>query len=78
MNSMPGTTTAQVLIKSIGSLVLVRLKGGREIRGILRSFDQHLNLVIEEAEELKKDKTRKLGMIIVRGDNVIFVSPVLK
>ena len=73
---MPGPATAQILVKSIGSSVLVKLKGGREVRGILRGFDQHLNLVLDEAEELKSNKTRKLGTIIVRGDNVVFISPV--
>jgi len=72
---MSGTTS--VLMESIGSIVLVRLKGGREIRGILRSFDQHLNLVLDEAEEMRRDnKVRKLGLIIIRGDNVVLVSPV--
>ncbi|RLE82448.1 MAG: RNA-binding protein [Thermoprotei archaeon] len=72
---MPGPTTAQVLLKALGTTVLVKLKGGREVRGVLRSFDQHLNLVLDEAEEVKSNKTRKLGTIIVRGDNVVLVSP---
>ena len=75
---MPGPSTSQVLMESLGSTVLVKLRGNREIRGILRSFDQHLNLVLDDAEEVKSDKTRKLGVIIVRGDNVILVSPVTK
>jgi len=57
-------------------MVLVKLKGGREVRGVLRSFDQHLNLVLDDAEELRESKTRKLGLIIVRGDNVVLISPV--
>ncbi|RLF21628.1 MAG: RNA-binding protein [Thermoprotei archaeon] len=74
---MPGSSTAEILSQAIGTLVLVRLKGGREIRGKLRSFDQHMNLVLEEAEELKpQNKNRKLGTIIVRGDNVVLISPV--
>ncbi|MCD6369185.1 MAG: RNA-binding protein [Thermoproteales archaeon] len=72
---MPGPTTAQILLKSLGTTVLVKLKGGREVRGILRSFDQHLNLVLDEAEEIKNNRSRRLGTIIVRGDNVILVSP---
>ena len=75
---MPGPATAQELMKSIGSMVLVKLKGGRKVRGILRSFDQHLNLVLDEAEDISGGKSRKLGTIIVRGDNVIFVSPVTR
>ncbi|MCD6562845.1 MAG: RNA-binding protein [Thermoproteales archaeon] len=70
--------TAELLQKSLGSMVLVRLKGGREIRGILKSFDQHLNLVLMDAEEMKESKQRKLGTVIVRGDNVMIISPVLQ
>lgn len=67
----------KLLSESLGNIVLVKLKGGREIRGILKSYDQHLNLVLESAEEMRANgKTRKLGTIIIRGDNVILISPV--
>ncbi len=69
--------TAELLSKSLGNTVLVKLKGGREVRGVLLSYDQHLNLVLENAEEIRNSKTRQLGTIIVRGDNVVIVSPVL-
>ncbi len=69
----PGTS--ELLHKSLGTTVLVKLKGGRELRGILQSFDQHLNLVLDDAEEMQESKTRKLGTVIVRGDNVILISP---
>ncbi|MCQ5377639.1 MAG: LSm family protein [Candidatus Methanomethylicia archaeon] len=66
----------EMLSESLGSFVLVKLKGGREVRGLMKSFDQHLNLVLDEAEELIPDKEpKKLGAIIVRGDNVVIVSP---
>lgn len=66
----------EILSESLGSFVLVKLKGGREVRGLMKSFDQHLNLVLEGAEELAADKEpKKLGTIIVRGDNVVIVSP---
>lgn len=65
-----------MLNESLGYMVLVKLKGGKEVRGVLKSFDQHLNIVLENAEELVPDKdARKLGTIIVRGDNVVIVSP---
>ncbi len=68
--------TTEILEESLGKTVLVRLRGGRSIRGRLKGFDQHLNLVLEETEDTSNmEKVRKLGTIIVRGDNVVIVSP---
>ena len=69
-------TTHRVLGESIGSIVLVKLRDIGEVRGRLRSYDQHLNLVLEDAEEILEDgRTRKLGTIVIRGDTVLLVSP---
>ncbi len=69
-------TTHKVLEENIGSIVLVKLRGDIVVRGRLKSFDQHLNLVLEDAEEIKSDgSARKLGTLVIRGDNVILVSP---
>jgi len=68
--------TTKILEESLGKTVLVRLKGGKSLRGKLKGFDQHLNLVLEETEDTTDaEKVRKLGSIIVRGDNVIIISP---
>jgi len=56
--------------------VLVRLKGGRDLRGKLVSYDTHVNLVLEEAEEIHEEEVRKrFGTMVIRGDNVVFISP---
>ena len=66
----------ELLSKSLDMRVLIKLKGGRELRGKLRGFDQHMNLVLEDADDISKvNTTQKLGTIIVRGDNVIIISP---
>lgn len=66
----------KIFQESLGRIVLVELKGGRSVRGKLYSYDQHMNLVLEDAEEVSSDgNARKLGMIIVRGDNVVLISP---
>jgi small nuclear ribonucleoprotein len=73
---MAELATTSLLNSSLGNVVLIKLKGGRELRGRLRSFDQHLNLVLEEAEEVRHDgETKKLGLVLIRGDNVVLVSP---
>jgi small nuclear ribonucleoprotein (snRNP)-like protein len=43
--------TTEILEQNIGKIVLVRLKGGKSLRGRLKGFDQHLNLVLEETED---------------------------
>ena len=58
--------------------VLVSLKGGREIRGILQGYDVHMNLVLDKAEEMENGQVQKVGTLIVRGDNVIYISPSLE
>jgi len=63
------------LESSIGKNILLRLKGGGGIRGTLLGFDAHMNIVLDNAEEVFKDNAKRLGMIIVRGDNIILVSP---
>ncbi|BES80603.1 LSm family protein [Pyrodictium abyssi] len=69
-------TTHRVLGDNIGSIVLVKLKDANEVRGKLKSYDQHLNLVLEDAEEVYEDgRTRKLGTIVIRGDTVLLISP---
>ncbi|GAB7015060.1 MULTISPECIES: LSM domain-containing protein [Methanogenium] len=55
--------------------VIVSLKGGREIRGILQGYDVHMNLVLDNAEEDIDGVAEKRGTLIVRGDNVIYISP---
>ncbi len=66
----------KVLDESLGKVVLIKLKGGKVIRGVLQGFDQHMNLSLERAEEVDEDgKANSLGTLIVRGDNIIMISP---
>jgi len=66
----------KVLDESLGRVVLIKMKGSKVIRGTLLGFDQHMNLLLEESEEiLDEGKTTSLGTIVVRGDNVVIISP---
>ena len=66
----------KVLDESINKVVLIKLKGDKTIRGNLHGFDQHMNLLLDQSEEIQSEGDSKdLGTIVVRGDNVIMVSP---
>ena len=66
----------KILEDSLGKIVLVRLRGGKNLRGRLKGFDQHLNLVLDETDDTTDvENVNKLGAIIVRGDNVVIISP---
>ena len=68
--------TTEILEQNLGKVVLVRLRGGKSLRGRLKGFDQHLNLVLEETDDTSDiENAKKLGLIIVRGDNVVLISP---
>lgn len=65
----------RLLEESVGKKVLIKLKGNKVIRGVLQGFDQHMNLLLKESEEVVEDGSKVLGTIVVRGDNVVLISP---
>ncbi len=77
MSELSRDITIKMLADSLHKKVLIRLKGGKRIRGNLEGFDQHMNLLLQNGEELQEDGSFKpLGSVIIRGDNVIFISPI--
>ena len=66
----------KVLDESINKKVLIKLKGGKTITGMLQVFDQHMNLLLDQSEEIPSEgDSKSLGSIVVRGDNVVMISP---
>jgi small nuclear ribonucleoprotein len=65
-----------LLQQSLHKRVLVEMKGGRSFRGVLDAFDQHLNLVLSNAEEVVGDQvTPRPGVTLLRGDSIVYISP---
>ena len=66
----------KVLDESINEVVLIKLKGNKTIRGNLLGFDQHMNLLLDYSEDIPAEgEPTSLGTIVVRGDNVVMISP---
>ncbi|KJA29860.1 hypothetical protein HYPSUDRAFT_31870 [Hypholoma sublateritium FD-334 SS-4] len=75
---------------SLSERVYVKLRGDRELTGILHAYDGHMNLIMSDVEEtimivdpegasngrgVVNVAKRKMDMLFVRGDGVILVSP---
>ena len=71
-----------VLNDAKGKRVLIKLKRGTEISGILQAMDLHLNMWLDDAEQVSGEGETKekinLGTVLVRGDNILYVSPAEK
>eukprot|EP00761_Pharyngomonas_kirbyi_P013495 gb/GECH01013524.1/.p1 GENE.gb/GECH01013524.1/~~gb/GECH01013524.1/.p1 ORF type:complete len:146 (+),score=40.56 gb/GECH01013524.1/:1-438(+) len=74
---LPGTAS---LAQHLDNILLVQLRDGRILLGMLRSFDQFANIVLENCVERivvgHKFGDIPLGLYIVRGENVAFLGDV--
>ena len=65
-----------VLNSSLNNTVIVGLKGGVEFRGLMVAYDVHMNIVLENAEQLFNGEVKRgVGTILLRGDSVTYISP---
>lgn len=83
---MSETQPVDKIEKAIDKRIFIKLKGRRSIKAVLRSFDEHLNLFLEETLEITKKYNRvenevkienienELDSIILRGDNVVLLT----
>ncbi|MEM2935390.1 MAG: LSM domain-containing protein [Candidatus Thermoplasmatota archaeon] len=67
-----------LLETSVNREVSIRLKDGRILIGKLSGYDAYLNIVLEDAkEEREKDNEKiekRLGRVMVRGNNIVSIS----
>jgi small nuclear ribonucleoprotein (snRNP)-like protein len=63
-----------VLSRNIGKNVYIRLKGAQVVKGTFLGYDPHWNISLAEAEECRNHRRVPLGKLILRGNNVLFVS----
>ncbi|MCW6158186.1 MAG: RNA-binding protein [Thermoplasmatales archaeon] len=50
------------------------LKDNTVLEGVLESYDDYMNIVISNTEEITETNKRKLGTVILRGSNVVRIS----
>ena len=63
-----------LLENSVNREVSLLLKDGRVLKGKLTGYDQYMNLVLEDTREEKGDAERRLGNVVLRGNNIVSIA----
>eukprot|EP00038_Savillea_parva_P030568 m.78671 g.78671 ORF g.78671 m.78671 type:complete len:103 (+) comp9235_c0_seq2:49-357(+) len=80
----PAKTSILNLDRFMDKEIRVKFTGGREVVGVLKGWDQLLNLVLDSTTEFLRDpddvykvsdQTRSLGLVVCRGTQVVVVMP---
>lgn len=65
----------QLLEKSLSKRVSLLLKDSRVLVGTLVGYDDYMNMVLEDTEETQGDQIRRIGTVVLRGNNVVTIVP---
>ena len=80
MDSLIPFTTSGSLVDCVDRKMLVILRDGRKLHGVLRSYDQFANLVLEETVERiyhgNAYAENWRGLYLIRGENVVLLGEI--
>ncbi|KAI0033156.1 Sm-like ribonucleoprotein [Vararia minispora EC-137] len=80
MDSLIPFTTSGSLVDCVDRKMLVILRDGRKLHGVLRSYDQFANLVLEDTvERIYSGNTfaeKWCGLFLIRGENVVLLGEI--
>jgi len=78
MSSSSGSTSSQsafrLLSTQLGVRVKIYLTEGGYITGILRGYDMHMNVVVEDGELTSEIEKIKIGNLILRGAAIVAIT----
>jgi small nuclear ribonucleoprotein len=64
----------KILENSLNKKISLLLKDNRVLIGKLSGFDDYMNMVLDDTEEQTDEKIRKIGTVILRGNNVVRIT----
>ena len=71
----PMVMPINILERNLNKRMSLLLKDGRALEGKLIGFDEYMNMVLEDTTETKDDVVKKMGKVILRGNNVVTIAP---
>ena len=70
-----GSRPLDVLGNAAGKRVIIHLKSRDKIVGLMKAFDSHINIWLDDAEVQSEETSLKIGTVLVRGDSIVWISP---
>jgi small nuclear ribonucleoprotein len=67
----------KTLQKMVGKHVIVRLKNNKVLRGVLVNYDDCMNLILDDGEEMDQrgeNVVVKYGKLVVRGTQILYIT----
>ncbi len=68
------TMPLKMMENFLNKRISLLLKDNRILEGKLVGYDDYMNMVLEDTEEKTENMTRRLGTVILRGNNVVRMS----
>ncbi|EFJ31260.1 hypothetical protein SELMODRAFT_227744 [Selaginella moellendorffii] len=53
--------------------LMIKLNANRVVVGVLRGFDQFMNLVLDNTMEISGNERTEIGMVVIRGNSVAMI-----
>jgi small nuclear ribonucleoprotein G len=68
---MSSKAAAANLKKFMEKRLDIYLNGNRNVVGVLRGYDNFMNIVLDNSIELTKSSEVELGMVVIRGNSIL-------
>ncbi|TFJ80234.1 hypothetical protein NSK_008377 [Nannochloropsis salina CCMP1776] len=59
------------LKKYLDKKLAFKLNGNRKVTGVLRGFDQFMNIVLDETVDDGAPDKNDIGLVVIRGNSVV-------
>jgi len=58
----------------VNKTIMIKLKNNKKIQGTLKAYDEHMNLILTDTQDITENEVKDLNEILLRGANIMLVS----